>query len=100
MTGRGKYCTEHKKRKYRKIIDAGKIEAKRAAAAALSPNQTLKHHYNEAIILSMKCQLPGCENEFEIKVFPNIFLYPKYCPEHRNEYKRQRFLETNSIERK
>lgn len=91
-TGKSRYCPEHRKRKYRKIIDAGKKEAKLAEEEIKNPNQTLKHQYTDSIIVSMKCKLEGCNNNFDIKVIPNIFVYPKFCPDHRNEYKRNLFL--------
>lgn len=92
MTGKAAYCTEHRLRKYRKIIDAKKTEAKKAEEEARNPNQSIKHKYTESTIIKMKCALDGCDNEFEIKVYPNIFCYPKYCPDHRNIWKRELFL--------
>lgn len=91
MTGKGCYCLVHRDRKYRKIIDADKIAIKKAEEEKQNPNQIIKHNYNNPVLLMMKCQVPGCGQEFEIKIFPNIFLYPKYCTDHRNEYKRQMF---------
>jgi hypothetical protein len=41
----------------------------------------------------MTCALEGCEHQFEVKVYPRQYVYPKYCPEHRNEYRRVRHLE-------
>jgi hypothetical protein len=41
----------------------------------------------------MSCALEGCENQFEVKVYPRQYVYPKYCPVHRNEYKRVRHLQ-------
>jgi hypothetical protein len=95
-TGKSRYCVKHRHRKYRKIIDAKKINAKKIEEEILSPNQTIKHAYNDPIILMMKCKLPGCENKFEIKVFPSVFIYPKYCKDHRNEHKRNMFIYANS----
>jgi hypothetical protein len=92
-TGKSRYCLEHRHRKYRKIIDAGKIAAKIAEEESRTANQTLKHSFNEATLLTMNCKLDGCHNEFEIKVFPNIYVYPKFCPEHRNEHKRTMFMQ-------
>lgn len=96
MTGKGCYCLIHRDRKYRKIIDAEKVVIKKAAEEALNPNQTINHKYTNPVLLMMKCQVPGCEQEFEVKIFPNVFLYPKYCIEHRNEYKRKRFISIKS----
>jgi len=41
----------------------------------------------------MDCALEGCDHQFEVKIYPRQFIYPKYCPEHRNEYKRIRHLQ-------
>jgi len=41
----------------------------------------------------MNCALEGCDNQFEIKIYPRQYIYPKYCTEHRNEYKRVRHLQ-------
>jgi hypothetical protein len=35
----------------------------------------------------------GCDHQFEVRLYPRQFIYPKYCPEHRNEYKRIRHLQ-------
>jgi len=93
MTGKGCYCKEHRQRKYRKIIDAEKIAAKKAEEEARNPNQTIKHNFNNPICIKMPCQLDGCNKEFEVQIFPSIYVYPKYCKEHRNEFKRKMFTE-------
>jgi len=90
-TGKSRYCTEHRQRKYRKLIDAEKVAAKKAEEEARNPNQTIKHNYTNPVCVMMKCKLEGCNEEFEIKVFPSIYVYPKYCKEHRNEHKRKMF---------
>jgi hypothetical protein len=41
----------------------------------------------------LPCALGGCDNQFEVKVYPRQYVYPKYCPGHRNEYKRIRHLQ-------
>ena len=40
----------------------------------------------------LNCHLEECDNQFEVKIFPRQYVYPKYCPEHRNEYRRIRHL--------
>ena len=40
----------------------------------------------------LNCELEGCDHQFEVKIYPRQYIYPKYCPEHRNEYKRIRHL--------
>lgn len=41
----------------------------------------------------LNCALEGCNSQFEVKIYPRQYVYPKYCPEHRNEYKRIRHLQ-------
>jgi len=94
-TGHSRYCTIHRHRKYRKIIDASKIAAKKAEEEARNPNQIINHSYTNTVIVVQKCKLEGCFNEFEIKIFPNVFCYPKYCENHRNSWKREFFLNKN-----
>lgn len=96
MTGRACFCTEHRLRKYRKMIDAGKIEAKKTEKEARNPNLLLKHEYSEPTIIKMKCALDGCNNEFEIKVSPKIYVYQKYCYDHLSEWRRELFLKQNN----
>jgi hypothetical protein len=85
-----KYCKEHKKFKYHK-----KTKMKKETKETISNNQNIKHSYKTATVIIGKCQLDGCGKDFEILVIPNIFVYPKYCPEHRNQFKRERFLQLN-----
>ena len=91
-TGKSKYCTEHRKRKYRKIIDANKVENKKIKQETNNPNQTIKHEYTDNTLIEMVCALDGCHSTFKIQMLPHTFVYPKYCEAHRNEYKRQYFL--------
>jgi len=92
MTGKGRYCQIHRQRKYRKIIDADKIAAKEAEEEARNPNQTIKHSYTSPVCIMMKCKLDGCQNEFEVKILPSIYIYPRYCQDHRNDFKRALFI--------
>ncbi len=80
-----KYCHEHRKDRYR--------IRKRATPEDINlKNQTIKHSYTEVVTMEMGCDLEGCEHKFEVKIFPRQFVYPKYCAEHRNEYRRTRHL--------
>jgi hypothetical protein len=76
-----KYCPEHRKVTYRikKQIEPENVNIK---------NQTLKHDYTNVVTQVLKCAFEGCSRQFEIKVYPRQYIYPKYCPEHRNEYHR------------
>ena len=90
-----KYCTEHRKSKYRKVIDKEKIEKKKELRKC-NNNQIIKHSFNESKVIQGTCQLEGCGKSFEILLIHNTYIYPKYCPEHRNEFKRERFLKYGS----
>jgi hypothetical protein len=93
-TAKSKYCLEHRKKEYRKIIDEGKVEKKKLDEISNNNNQNqiIKHEFSESVTMVLPCQLEGCQEEFTIKVYPKTFLYPKYCPQHRNSFKRKMFL--------
>lgn len=80
-----KYCPEHREDRYR-------IRKRTKPEDVNLKNQTFKHNYTEVVAMVMTCALEGCENQFEVKIYPRQYVYPKYCPEHRNEYKRMRHL--------
>ncbi len=92
-TGASKYCVEHRKRSYRKVIDGNK----KSEIEKYTNNQVIKQGFCETQDIEMQCGLEGCVNKFTFKVFPSVYIYPKYCEEHRNEYKRKRFLQLNGI---
>jgi len=76
-----KYCHEHRKDQYR-------IRKRAAPEDVNLKNQTIKHNNTEVQTVIMECGLEGCEHEFELKIFPRQYVYPKYCDMHRNEFKR------------
>jgi hypothetical protein len=80
-----KYCPEHRKPKYRiqKHVTPENVNVK---------NQTLNHNYTKVTDLVLNCSLEGCNRAFEIRIYPRQYIYPKYCPEHRNEYHRIQLL--------
>ncbi len=80
-----KYCPEHRQDRYR-------IRKRNKPEDVNLKNQTYKHNYTEVQTVVHTCALEGCDNQFEIKIFPRQYVYPKFCPEHRNEYKRIRHL--------
>jgi len=86
-TAKSKYCDEHRKRKYRKQIDSKKVAAKKEADKT-NTNLIFNHGFTEPRDIIRECDLECCDNKYKIRVFPHLFVYPKYCPEHRNEYKR------------
>jgi hypothetical protein len=83
--GKSKYCEEHRKDKYKKELY--KQEKKK-----LGDNSYIKHDNEECLIIIKKCGLKGCVNEFDIKLIPNQYIYPKYCEEHRNKFKRDNYI--------
>lgn len=80
-----KYCHEHRKDRYR-------IRKRAAPEDVNKKNQTIKHSYTEVVTMEVGCSLHGCEEKFEIKIYPRQYVYPKYCPKHRSEYRRIRHL--------
>jgi hypothetical protein len=80
-----KYCPEHRQDRYR-------IRKRTKPEDVNIKNQTFKHNYTEVVTMVLNCALEGCDNQFEVKIYPRQYIYPKYCPEHRNEYKRIRHL--------
>jgi len=80
-----KYCVEHRKDRYR-------IRKRTKPEDVNLKNQTIQHKYTTVVEQTMTCALKQCENQFTIKIFPRQYIYPKFCPDHRNEYKRERHL--------
>lgn len=89
--GFSKYCLEHRQRQYRKVID--KINKK--VIVTENPNQTYRHENTSIITIVFLCAL--CGQKFEIRVYPNIYIYPKYCEDHRNLHKRTLWLKSNFV---
>jgi hypothetical protein len=80
-----KYCTEHRKARYRVIKQAEPENVN-------IKNQTLMHTYTKVTTMVVTCALQGCGRPVEIKIFPRQYIYPKYCPLHRNEFRRIQLL--------
>lgn len=55
-------------------------------------NQILKHNFTTDVEQITTCHLLGCCQNFSLTLIPNQLLYPKYCEEHRSEFRRQNFL--------
>ncbi len=55
-------------------------------------NQILVHNFKQAVERGCECQLIGCTQSFAITLVPNQVLYPKYCDDHRTEFRRKEFL--------
>ncbi len=80
-----KYCELHRdikqRAKHKKEFE--RVEVK---------NMVFTHNYTEVIDLEFRCCLPGCESRYYVKVFPKQFVYPRYCMEHRNDFRRANFI--------
>lgn len=96
-TGASRFCLEHRDKKYRKIIDQSNVIRKSKNTVLKkkidNANQVIKHSFYETQTLNMKCNLEGCDNEFQIDVIQGIHVYPKYCHCHRNQYQRELFTQ-------
>lgn len=91
-TGFSKYCHEHRKRQYRKILDK---KAKKAKKTPENPNQTYHADVKFPTESTFKCEC--CGVPFTVIVYPSITVYPKYCQTHRNEWKRKFYYKTRGI---
>lgn len=89
-----KYCSEHinndfiVKRYQRKTKEKHDIEFNKN-------NKRINHNYFYATKEIHKCEC--CGIEYEILVLPRQFNYPKHCEEHRNEYKRNRYIQKYGV---
>ena len=52
-------------------------------------NQILLHNYQAEVIKHCRCALEGCVRTFGIVLIPNQILYPKFCQDHRSEFRRE-----------
>lgn len=84
--GKAKYCEEHKKQKYKKIL-----YQKNKNKGIGDANVYIKHNNLDSKKVIRKCSLKGCNNKYEINLIPNQFIYSNFCEKHRNEYKRTFF---------
>lgn len=64
----------------------------------VSNNLILRKRISCEKTVNLRCCAKGkkgrCKNHFVITLRISQKVYPKYCPEHRNEYKRKRFETT------
>ena len=90
-----KYCDEHSSYylngkekqadKYKKYYD---YTCKEDCIENIEKENLYLVHDNfrcEMVIFNCAC----CGSPYEVTVFPRQFIYPKFCPKHRNEYKRK-----------
>ena len=81
-----KYCPYHKDAKNRQ-----KKKQKRKPSVTEN-NIIIDHECEDITPITLKCALKGCRKEYGIEICPKQYVYPKYCPGHRNKYKREIFL--------
>lgn len=61
-------------------------------------NQIILHNFSQSVERIVGCQLMGCCQKFSLNLIPNQVLYPKFCEEHRSEFRRQNFLRQLAIQ--
>lgn len=80
----GKYCPIHSNPHSRK-------RNKKEEHPYKDVNQEVKYR-GDPVDAIFTCALEGCENIFKVRFLHTSSVYPKYCEEHRNEYRRNLFL--------
>ena len=80
-----KYCDLHRDIKQR-------AKHKKEFESVEVKNMVFKHNYTEVLDLDFLCCLEGCDQRYVVKVFPKQFVYPRYCVEHRNDFRRANFM--------
>jgi len=83
-----KYCELHRDLQNR-------IRNKKKPEDVQVKNQIFNHTFNHPTDIEFVCDLPNCDNKFVVTILPKQYVYPKYCKEHRNEFKRNNFLRMN-----
>ena len=86
--GKSKYCPEHSKAKYRKVLYKQNDNNGEGIVR-------IEHTEFYAKSVTRTCGLEGCNNEYDIILLPQLYEYPAYCEEHRNSFKRERFIKDN-----
>lgn len=80
-----KYCELH-------TDPHNRIRKRKLVQDSNMANMRFDHNYIDTVDVEFNCSLPGCDKKYSVKVYPGIFVYSKYCEEHRNEFKRKQFL--------
>jgi len=83
---RTKYCEGHRAAKY----SQERHNARKQESVTFSKeNLTINHKHVYAKRVKRVCSLGGCNSCYEIILLPKVYVYPKYCEEHRSAYKRE-----------
>jgi hypothetical protein len=88
--GAAKYCEEHRKPEYRKVIN--EMRAKEKKTDTNFPersNLIIKHDNTTVVEKTLTCP---CGADYIVSLYPNIDIYPKFCEKHRNPYQRDMLL--------
>ncbi len=91
-TGFSKYCEEHRKKEYKPIL---MFMNKMAKVSVDNPNKI--HDHTNKIVHEEEWGCDLCGKTYAVKIFPEVFIYPKYCELHRNEHKRNLYIKENNI---
>lgn len=80
-----KYCELHRDIKNRQ-------KKRKRYIPDLTINMIFNHEFKEPTKVEFECHAPGCKVKYWIRAEPKLYVYPKYCEEHRNRYKRELFM--------
>lgn len=86
-----KYCELHRDVKQRE-------KTKKSPEPGDSNNRTYNHEHIEVQEETWTCELEGCGKTYVVKIFPKQFVYPRFCEEHRNEFKRRNWTRAKQLE--
>jgi hypothetical protein len=92
------YCKEHRKKIFRKEIDTPKEINKVAKEKVKNEeiNLIIQHSSIEALLVERPCDC--CGKIYEFVILPRVFVYPRFCELHINEYKRNRYIDQHKNE--
>lgn len=86
-----KYCELHRDVKQRE-------KTKKTPEPGDSNNRTYNHDFLEVGEETWECELDGCGKTYTVKIFPKQFVYPRFCDDHRNEFKRRNWIRAKLVE--
>lgn len=86
-----KYCELHRDVKQRE-------KTKKSPEPGDSNNRTYNHDFIEVGEETWTCELEGCGKSYVVKIFPKQFVYPRFCEEHRNEFRRRNWIRAKQLE--
>jgi hypothetical protein len=97
--GASKYCLEHRKPEYRKVLNKLRAKEKKETINPARPelSNVIITHTN--IVATKEIRTCACGKDFEITLYPGVPLYPEFCEDHRNPYRRDRLLESLGIKK-